>query len=286
MPKKDITKIDPRKELSPYLNHQTSKKKNKNRKKVTKVSASLSGLQSERRKSLFKGLGLILGISVIAIIIFGYYVSPLANIDSVEVKGAPDLPTKEVVANSGIKSDEKIFDYLFNSKKVDEKLSKKYPEVDGVKISVKHLNNLVLQINEYPTIGYIKDGSKYRKILSNDDIGSQSLNWKNINQEKPIFVGYTKKMSLKNDLKLFNSFPEDFRQEVKLLTGKGARTNQIILVMKDGNVVIGNTATLKNKILYYNSIKAKAGKNSLIDLEVGAFSRPLTKGEMKAYGIN
>ena len=93
-------------------------------------------------------------------------------------------------------------------------------------------------------------------------------------------------MSLKNDLKLFNSFPEDFRQEVKLLTGKGARTNQIILVMKDGNVVIGNTATLKNKILYYNSIKAKAGKNSLIDLEVGAFSRPLTKGEMKAYGIN
>lgn len=49
--------------------------------------------------------------------------------------------------------------------------------------------------------------------------------------------------------------------------------------MKDGNVVIGNITTLKDKIKYYNAIKEKAGKNSLIDLEIGAFSRPLTSSE-------
>lgn len=55
--------------------------------------------------------------------------------------------------------------------------------------------------------------------------------------------------------------------------------------MKDGNVVIGNITTLKDKIKYYNAIKEKAGKNSLIDLEIGAFSRPLTSSEKRAYDI-
>ena len=56
--------------------------------------------------------------------------------------------------------------------------------------------------------------------------------------------------------------------------------------MKDGNVIIGSTVTLKSKLKYYDEIKVKAGKNSLIDLEIGAFSRPLTSSEKKAYGVS
>lgn len=51
--------------------------------------------------------------------------------------------------------------------------------------------------------------------------------------------------------------------------------------MKDGNVVVGNVVTIKDKVKYYDQIKVKAGKNSLIDLEVGAFSRPLTSSEKR-----
>ncbi|MDN5989539.1 MAG: cell division protein FtsQ, partial [Lactobacillus sp.] len=64
------------------------------------------------------------------------------------------------------------------------------------------------------------------------------------------------------------------------------RKSQVILVMKDGNVIIGSTVTLKSKLKYYDEIKVKAGKNSLIDLEIGAFSRPLTSSEKKAYGVS
>lgn len=283
LPRKNITKIDPRKELSPYLNHQTTQ--NKGRKRSTKVSASLSGLKSERRKSLAKRLGIILGISIVAILMFGYYVSPLANVSSVQVEGASDLPAKEVISTSGIETCDKVFDYLFNKKKLSSKLSQKYPEIKSVDVEVKHLNHLILNVDEYPTIGYIKDGNNYRKILTDGAIGSRALPWAKVNQEKPVFVGYNHKISLKDNLKLFNSFPKDFREKVKLLSGSGTRKTQIILVMKDGNVVIGNIATLKDKIKYYDAIKSKAGKNSLIDLEVGAFSRPLTSNEKKAYGI-
>lgn len=283
MAKKKITKIDPREELSPYLNYQ-SVQKNKN--KENKVSASLHGLKAERKKSLLRRLGSILGVSIIAVIGLSYYISPLTYINSVQVTGASDIPTRSLVKNSGIKVSDRVFDYKFHQKALAKRLTKKYPEVKTADVKIHHLNNLIVQVHEYPTVSYLKDGDRYRKILSNGKVGSYSLQWSEIDQNKPLFVGYSHKVSFKQDLKLFNSFPASFRSKVKLLSGNATRKKQIVLIMKDGNVVIGNISTLKDKIKYYNAISKIAGKHSLIDLEIGAYSRALTANERKAYGIS
>ena len=285
MAKKPVTKIDPRKELSPYLNHEFNQQRN-SRKSQTKISASLSNLQAERRRSLRRRLGLIMTVSVLAIAGLGYYISPLANISTVKIIGAEHLPAKEIVKVSKIKASDKVFDYLFQQKDLSQRLSQKYPEIQSAQVHLGHINQLILQINERKTVGYLKDGDSYRKILDNGKIGTRALPWTKVNQDKPIFVGYNKSDELKNDLKLFNSLPNSFKNQVKLLSGNTRRNSQIIFVMKDGNVVVGNVVTIKDKIKYYDEIRIKAGKNSLIDLEVGAFSRPLTSSEKKAYGIS
>ncbi|MFJ6932630.1 MAG: cell division protein FtsQ/DivIB [Lactobacillus gallinarum] len=285
MAKKPVTRIDPRKELSPYLNHEFNQQKNSH-KSQAKISASLSSLQAERRRSLRRRLGLIMSVSVLAIAGLGYYISPLANISTVKVIGASDLPIKGIVKASKIKASDKVFDYLFQQKDLSQKLSKKYPEIESAQAHLGHVNQLILQINERKTVGYLKDGDDYRKILSNGKLGSTAITWAKVDQDKPIFVGYNKATSLKEDLNLFNSLPKSFQNQVKLLSGNTRRKSQVILVMKDGNVIIGSTVTLKSKLKYYDEIKVKAGKNSLIDLEIGAFSRPLTSSEKKAYGVS
>ena len=285
MAKKPVTRIDPRKELSPYLNHEFNQQKN-SRKSQAKISASLSSLQAERRRSLRRRLGLIMSVSVLAIAGLGYYISPLANISTVKVIGASDLPIKGIVKASKIKASDKVFDYLFQQKDLCQKLSKKYPVIESAQAHLGHVNQLILQINERKTVGYLKDGDDYRKILSNGKLGSTAITWAKVDQDKPIFVGYNKATSLKEDLNLFNSLPKSFQNQVKLLSGNTRRKSQVILVMKDGNVIIGSTVTLKSKLKYYDEIKVKAGKNSLIDLEIGAFSRPLTSSEKKAYGVS
>ncbi|PEG81554.1 MULTISPECIES: cell division protein FtsQ/DivIB [unclassified Lactobacillus] len=285
MAKKPVTRIDPRKELSPYLNHEFNQQKN-SRKSQAKISASLSSLQAERRRSLRRRLGLIMSVSVLAIAGLGYYISPLANISAVKVIGASDLPIKGIVKASKIKASDKVFDYLFQQKDLSQKLSKKYPEIQSAQAHLGHVNQLILQINQRKTVGYLKDGDDYRKILSNGKLGSTAITWAKVDQDKPIFVGYNKATSLKEDLNLFNSLPKSFQNQVKLLSGNTRRKSQVILVMKDGNVIIGSTVTLKSKLKYYDEIKVKAGKNSLIDLEIGAFSRPLTSSEKKAYGVS
>ncbi|MBU5980216.1 FtsQ-type POTRA domain-containing protein [Lactobacillus helveticus] len=285
MAKKPVTRIDPRKELSPYLNHEFNQQKN-SRKSQAKISASLPSLQAERRRSLRRRLGLIMSVSILAIAGLGYYISPLANISTVKVIGASDLPIKGIVKASKIKASDKVFDYLFQQKDLSQKLSKKYPEIESAQAHLGHVNQLILQINERKTVGYLKDGDDYRKILSNGKLGSNAITWTKVDQDKPIFVGYNKSSSLKEDLNLFNSLPKSFQNQVKLLSGNTRRKSQVILVMKDGNVIIGSTVTLKSKLKYYDEIKVKAGKNSLIDLEIGAFSRPLTSSEKKAYGVS
>ncbi|NRO47815.1 Cell division protein DivIB [Lactobacillus helveticus] len=285
MAKKPVTRIDPRKKLSPYLNHEFNQQKN-SRKSQAKISASLPSLQAERRRSLRRRLGLIMSVSILAIAGLGYYISPLANISTVKVIGASDLPIKGIVKASKIKASDKVFDYLFQQKDLSQKLSKKYPEIESAQAHLGHVNQLILQINERKTVGYLKDGDDYRKILSNGKLGSTAITWTKVDQDKPIFVGYNKSSSLKEDLNLFNSLPKSFQNQVKLLSGNTRRKSQVILVMKDGNVIIGSTVTLKSKLKYYDEIKVKAGKNSLIDLEIGAFSRPLTSSEKKAYGVS
>lgn len=285
MAKKPVTRIDPRKELSPYLNHEFNQQKN-SRKSQAKISSSLPSLQAERRRSLRRRLGLIMLVSILAIAGLGYYISPLANISTVKVIGASDLPIKGIVKASKIKASDKVFDYLFQQKDLSQKLSKKYPEIESAQAHLGHVNQLILQINERKTVGYLKDGDDYRKILSNGKLGSTAITWTKVDQDKPIFVGYNKSSSLKEDLNLFNSLPKSFQNQVKLLSGNTRRKSQVILVMKDGNVIIGSTVTLKSKLKYYDEIKVKAGKNSLIDLEIGAFSRPLTSSEKKAYGVS
>lgn len=285
MAKKPVTRIDPRKELSPYLNHEFNQQKN-SRKSQAKISASLSSLQAERRRSLRRRLGLIMSVSILAIAGLGYYISPLANISTVKVIGASDLPIKGIVKASKIKASDKVFDYLFQQKDLSQKLSKKYPEIESAQAHLGHVNQLILQINECKTVGYLKAGDDYRKILSNGKLGSTAITWTKVDQDKLIFVGYNKSSSLKEDLNLFNSLPKSFQNQVKLLSGNTRRKSQVILVMKDGNIIIGSTVTLKSKLKYYDEIKVKAGKNSLIDLEIGAFSRPLTSSEKKAYGVS
>lgn len=285
MAKKPVTKIDPRKELSPYLNHEFNQQKN-SRKSKAKISASLSSLQAERRRSLRRRLGLIMTISILAIAALGYYISPLANISTVKVVGTTDLPVKEIVKISKIKASNKVFDYLFQQKDLSQKLSRKYPEIQSAQVHLGHVNQLILQINERKTLGYLKDGDSYRKILDNGKLATKSVKWSQVDQDKPVFVGYSKSAPLKEDLKLFDSLPKTFKDQVKLLSGNTRRDSQVILVMKDGNVIIGNISTLKSKVKYYDTIKLKAGKNSLIDLEIGAFSRPLTSSEKNAYGLS
>ena len=280
--KKDkITKKDPKKELSGWIDYKN--KVNNNEKK--RVSASLTKLQAERRHALLTRLGFIILFSLCCIFALGYYVSPKANVASVQVKGAPELNSKQVVKTANISPGNKIIFCLLKGKEYSKQLSDAFPEIEKVQVSVQNTNHLILTIKERPIIGYIHEGIGYRKILATGKVGSQVIDKNKIDKNKPLFIGYNQKVSLSEDIKVYASLPQHIRDQVKMLSGETRRPTQIVLVMKDNNIVIGNLSTIKSKIQYYDKIKSQLKEPSVIDFEIGAYSRPLTQAEKVKLGL-
>ena len=112
MAKDKITKKDPKKELSGWLDYR-SRPNNSN---TAKVSASLKKLQAERRRALLTRLGVIIFTSACFIVLLGYYVSPKANVASIQIKGAPELNSKQIVKASGINAQDKILSAYLKQK--------------------------------------------------------------------------------------------------------------------------------------------------------------------------
>lgn len=280
--KKDkITKKDPKKELSGWIDYKN--RVNNNEKK--RVSASLTKLQAERRHALLTRLGFIILFSLCCILALGYYVSPKANVASVQVKGAPELNSKQVVKTVNISPENKIVFCLLKGKEYNKQLSDAFPEIEKVQVGVKNTNHLILTIKERPVIGYIHEGTGYRKILATGKVGSQVIDKNKIDKNKPLFIGYNQKVSLSEDIKVYASLPQHIRDQVKMLSGETRRPTQIVLVMKDNNIVIGNLSTIKSKIQYYDKIKSQLKEPSVIDFEIGAYSRPLTQAEKVKLGL-
>ena len=280
--KKDkITKKDPKKEVSGWIDYKN--RVNNNEKK--RVSASLTKLQAERRHALLTRLGFIILFSLCCILALGYYVSPKANVASVQVKGAPELNSKQVVKTVNISPENKIVFCLLKGKEYNKQLSDAFPEIEKVQVGVKNTNHLILTIKERPVIGYIHEGTGYRKILATGKVGSQVIDKNKIDKNKPLFIGYNQKVSLSEDIKVYASLPQHIRDQVKMLSGETRRPTQIVLVMKDNNIVIGNLSTIKSKIQYYDKIKSQLKEPSVIDFEIGAYSRPLTQAEKVKLGL-
>lgn len=280
--KKDkITKKDPKKELSGWIDYKN--RVNNNEKK--RVSASLTKLQAERRHALLTRLRFIILFSLCCILALGYYVSPKANVASVQVKGAPELNSKQVVKTVNISPENKIVFCLLKGKEYNKQLSDAFPEIEKVQVGVKNTNHLILTIKERPVIGYIHEGTGYRKILATGKVGSQIIDKNKIDKNKPLFIGYNQKVSLSEDIKVYASLPQHIRDQVKMLSGETRRPTQIVLVMKDNNIVIGNLSTIKSKIQYYDKIKSQLKEPSVIDFEIGAYSRPLTQAEKVKLGL-
>ena len=69
-----------------------------------------------------------------------------------------------------------------------------------------------------------------------------------IDKSIPIFVSYSNKSSLFTDLKALKSIPTKLRNQISIINERSIRKNKIVLLMKDGNIIIGNTDTMFKKL--------------------------------------
>lgn len=280
---KKITKKDPQAEIKPWLQYsQENKNVKKNPPKKSNIGPGLANLKRERRRAIFTKLGILLAISLLIVLGLIYYLSPISLTQKIVVKENKDIPVAEIIKSSGLKENEHILGQLFKKKQIENKLKYDYPSIKSVNIKMTDPTTLQLTLTQNDIIAYLETGSKYKKILKNGAVSKETITQKQINN-KTIFIGYKNKKDLTQDIELFKKIPSEIRDNIKIINKKPAQTGQIVLIMTDQNVVIGDTKTLVKKLKFYPGIKKQLNKPSVIDLEIGAYSRPMSEVDKKTY---
>lgn len=278
--KKVKTKRDPQVEIASWVDYQDQEKNEK--KKPQKVSKSLDNLKKVRKKRIGLRIGIILVLTILVVGGTIYYFSPYSKVHSITVTGNGNIAGSDIIKTANIKKSDRILNVFLGSKTVDRKLKKQYPSIKSVSLSLNSPTDLKVSLTQYDAIGYLKKGDKYRLILHNGVVGKELFTLDKI-LSLPIYYGFKNNQEFQTTLKLIDKIPQKIKKDIVGVSQIGLEKSQIALKMKNGNYIFGSRETLIDKLKYYPEIAAQLSQPSMIDFEIGAFSRPISEKDKKLF---
>ena len=242
----------------------------------------------------WKKMVLLLLPFVIALIVAGYYASPLNHVASITVEGVEDTESVNLYPlNEGMSVTD-----LKNSKgEVEQAIVNQNPSVKSATVNVSDWNKVAVNVSAYRQLGYIQIADFFYPLLENNEIIDTPL--PSLEKALPLFEGYDianedQRAKLTETVKALSSLSDDIIQKTSLVTytGDESNTDRIALQMVDGNVVRGFISSIGDRMSYYNGIASQLdGQTGLIDMEVAIYFTELNDGnnpyaseeEKKAY---
>ena len=219
------------------------------------------------------GVIFLVTLNFIGILICVYFLLGLNLIKIINVEGNREVPSQDIINASGLRTNDSVFQIFTDQKKIRGKVKKKIPQINQISIELHNFNHADIEVTEFGVVGYIQVKNHFRKVFTNGEVDYHLRS--KTHENRPIFDQFSSKKEISQIAEIYQKIPPAVRSnisEIKLTHSK-VNPNQIIINMNDGNVVIGDLTTIKDKIADYSFlIKGKKGK-LIIDLEVGIFVR-------------
>lgn len=202
---------------------------------------------------------------------------PLSRVKSVTVTSPDKQVRVAVIKASGLHYYESLFAIWWRADQIENTIQKKVGVVDNANIRYKNVNNVVIDIKEEPLVGYAYRNGKYYKVGSSGRALTEGTT--NVNDSYPVFYNFKNNEKLRLAVTTIKKLPNELKKSISEIHYDPSKVNpdRVKLYMNDGNEVIGDLKTLKNKLGYYPQITTKMKQKGVVDLEVGAFSYPKNK---------
>ncbi|MBA1434354.1 cell division protein FtsQ/DivIB [Bombilactobacillus bombi] len=252
--------------LDNNFKHPKVRKKHKKFKRLFKLSAS-------NVKSYF------IIFLVILIAGIGYLFSPLGHVAQISVTGVNYLGEQQIINASGINNESLVVSTLLRQKIICQKIKRQVPLVKNVNYSYTKFNHLQINVKEYQTVGFLLHNNGYYRVLENSRVVPSKLQQPIGNF--PVYQDFGNKTSLSKFVQLYLKLSPKLRNDISEIHGQ-KKTNskhpyRITLYMNDGNMVVGDVRTLKNKLRYYPQIVQQMPTKGIVNLELGAYSYSFPK---------
>lgn len=250
-----------------YLKHNTYKashsKRSKSRWTLLKALSQIS------LKSYF-----IIFLALL-VIFWGYWFSPLGRVAKISVSGVNYLGEQQIIDATKINSNSSVLLTLLQQRQLKRQIKTQVPLVKQVSFRFSNFNQLKISVTEYQTVGFVIKNDGYFRVLENNQIIKPKL------QQPigsfPVYQTFGPHTSLKQIIHLYLSLAPKLRNDISEIHGsprKSLYPYRLKLYMNDGNCVIGDIRTLKTKLRYYPAIASRMSEKGVVNLELGAYSRP------------
>jgi len=271
------TSDKPKEEKPPKEETPEQEEKEEERKSI---AHELPKMKKSRNKKLIRRLSIITGISLTAILIMSYQISPLSRLSSIDVEGAANTEQAAIISGSKLQINQSVWGQFFNRGQYQKNIIANNVRVETAKISLAGINSFHIKVTEYTVKGYEKEAeNKYLPILASGAVlTDEPVNEANRNQSLPILLNFQdRREQIANLFVAFNHLPEEMQAKIRSiqLHPSGSNPDLVRISMDDGNLVIVSIEDIVDKMEYYQSVASQLTEPSVIDMEVGIFSYPM-----------
>ncbi|AQP54422.1 hypothetical protein CBF34_02090 [Vagococcus penaei] len=263
----------------------------------TKEYADKSNLMKQKKikdtdsvhKKVNQKLTWFLGILTLAVFINLYFISPLSKVQKVTFVGVNNGSESAILKESDIKIGSSIWPQYFKRNVLENNILSKDQRIKAVAINLSGLTSFQVSVEEYPTIGYLKEKDDYYEILANGIVLKQKAS--SAKKELPIFTNFEKNQALKEFVKAYNQFDQTTQKNISQVESLSNKKNpyKIKMTLRDGNQIIALSNTVASKMPFYSKIAKEMSNKGIIDMEAGAngiFSYPFEETKESEVNID
>lgn len=229
-----------------------------------------------QNKNAKKMWPLVLLITVILLVMI-FMISSYSRVQKVTVTGNEIVSDKQIKGFSPVKKGTSLFAVWGKTDKLAQSLKQRSMRMQTVKMKLVNFNQVKIKVEEYPTIGYLYVRGGYQPILKSGVI----IKGKVLNPKAgfPVLKKFKNPEKLRRTIKQYRRIDPPVRAVMSTISFSPTKSNpdRIFIQMSDGNKVYASISTFGDKMDYYPSINSKLKVKSVINLEVGAYSYPMTK---------
>ncbi|MCT6823231.1 MAG: FtsQ-type POTRA domain-containing protein [Apilactobacillus sp.] len=252
--------------------------------KESRISDDFVELNKQKIKNKLNSSTYIILPIVIVLGILIYLVSPISKINQIKISGNGYVPVNEIKNDLNINSGDSIFKVFGHKKKINENVAKKDHRIKSIDFHFSGFNNLTIKVTPYREIGYETKGKNQYLILENGNVTNIAV--KDPKDDKmPYIVKFNDRAKLRKMIQKYLKLPKDIRDNVRVISFSPTKVyaDELHVYMRDGNRIIILMSDFNKKMGFYRSIATQLKTKSIINLEVGAYSYPISdqKNETK-----
>ncbi|WP_242222084.1 cell division protein FtsQ/DivIB [Bacillus cereus group sp. BfR-BA-01380] len=240
--------------------------------KVIKLQDRVPKLKNQKKKKqVNKRLILYVSILFLLVLFLIYFRSPLSNIKEITVHGNHYMTDEQIMEQSGITYKTSYFSVIGHRAEAN---LKKQKEIKNVHVKKQFPNKIVIDVEEYVTIGYINKDGKLYPLLQNGKSLDALPNGK-LPVAAPIFAPFEEKKMKELIAELEKLTPAVLRSISEIhYKPTDLYADHLTLYMNEGYEVSTVIQDFAKRMEAYPLIVKNLlpDKKAIIHLEVGAYT--------------